>query len=123
MVATRRSLGGATPVPSSSPPTAPPSQLSRAQQAALKKLDIAGTDALHGVLAAAAPDSVYTGPIGLVLVILIGIATVLLIRNMDRRLRRLPREFPPVERADTPPPGPAARPDAPPTAPGGSGPA
>ncbi|KAM0690130.1 hypothetical protein Q7P36_008897 [Cladosporium allicinum] len=62
MVATRRSLGGATPVHSSSPPTAPPSQLSRAQQAALKKLDIAGTDALKGDARAAqaAKDQVQT---------------------------------------------------------------
>jgi hypothetical protein len=63
MVATRRSLGGqATPVPSSSPPTAPSTQLSRAQQAALKKLDIAGTDALKGDARAAqaAKDQVQT---------------------------------------------------------------
>jgi hypothetical protein len=62
MVTTRRSLGGATPVPSSSPPTAPSTQLSRAQQAALKKLDIAGTDALKGDARAAqaAKDQVET---------------------------------------------------------------
>ena len=35
------------------------------------------------------------GPIGLVLVLLIAVATVLLIRNMDRRMKRLPREFGP----------------------------
>ena len=34
------------------------------------------------------------GPVGLALVVLIGIAVVLLIRNMDRRIKRLPREFP-----------------------------
>jgi len=63
MVATRRSLGGqATPVPSSSPPAAASSQLTRAQQAALKKLDIAGTDALKGdaKAAQAARDQVQT---------------------------------------------------------------
>lgn len=46
MVATRRSLGGqASPSP---PPTASSSDLTRAQRAALKKLNIAGTDALKG---------------------------------------------------------------------------
>ena len=34
------------------------------------------------------------GPVGLVLVVLLGIATVLLIRNMDRRIKKLPRDFP-----------------------------
>ena len=51
MVATRRSLGGHPSPAATSPPAAAasaPSQLSRAQQAALKKLDIAGTDALKG---------------------------------------------------------------------------
>jgi hypothetical protein len=68
MVNTRRSLSGAHASPStSSPPAAAPSppptttstpQLSRAQQAALKKLDIAGTDALKGTpKAAAAPKA------------------------------------------------------------------
>jgi hypothetical protein len=68
MVNTRRSLSGAHASPStSSPPAAAPPppptttstpQLSRAQQAALKKLDIAGTDALKGTpKAAAAPKA------------------------------------------------------------------
>ena len=43
----------------------------------------------------AADLSANAGPIGLLLVILLGIATVLLIRNMDKRVKRLPREFPP----------------------------
>jgi hypothetical protein len=34
------------------------------------------------------------GPLGLLLVVLLGIATFLLIRNMNARLRRLPAEFP-----------------------------
>jgi hypothetical protein len=34
------------------------------------------------------------GPLGLFLIILLLIATVLLIRNMSARIRRLPREFP-----------------------------
>lgn len=33
------------------------------------------------------------GPLGLVVIILLAIATVLLIRNMNRRLRRLPARF------------------------------
>jgi hypothetical protein len=53
MVATRRSLGANTPGPSSSPPTAPPTQPTRAQQAALKKLEIAGTPVLKGEARAA----------------------------------------------------------------------
>lgn len=42
------------------------------------------------------------GPIGLVLVLLIGVATVLLVRNMDRRMKRLPKDFGPPQ---GPPPG------------------
>ncbi|GGK05165.1 hypothetical protein GCM10010123_38790 [Pilimelia anulata] len=33
------------------------------------------------------------GPVGLLIVVLLAVATVLLIRNMNARLRRLPREF------------------------------
>ena len=33
------------------------------------------------------------GPLGLLIVLLIGVALVLLIRNMNGRLRRLPRSF------------------------------
>jgi hypothetical protein len=40
------------------------------------------------------------GPLGLLLVVLLGIATFLLIRNMNARLRRLPAEFP-DQNADT----------------------
>jgi len=68
MVATRRSLGGQASPAASSPPAAAaaaaaaPSQLSRAQQAALKKLNIAGTDALKGdpKAAQAAREAVQT---------------------------------------------------------------
>ncbi len=35
------------------------------------------------------------GPMGLFLIVLLGTATVLLIRNMNARLRRLPDRFPP----------------------------
>jgi hypothetical protein len=34
------------------------------------------------------------GPIGLVIILLLAIGTVLLIRNMNARLRRLPERFP-----------------------------
>ncbi|MFI7435580.1 hypothetical protein [Micromonospora haikouensis] len=41
------------------------------------------------------------GPMGLFLIVLLGTATVLLIRNMNSRLRRLPDHFPaPGEPAD-----------------------
>jgi hypothetical protein len=37
------------------------------------------------------------GPMGLLIIVLLGIATVLLIRNMTARIRRLPAEFPDPE--------------------------
>ncbi|SCL54436.1 hypothetical protein GA0070606_2281 [Micromonospora citrea] len=44
------------------------------------------------------------GPMGLFLILILATATVLLIRNMNARLRRLPDRFPPqgspVDRAD-----------------------
>jgi hypothetical protein len=40
-------------------------------------------------------DQVSAGPLGLLVVVLMILATVLLIRNMNNRLKRLPREFPP----------------------------
>ncbi|MFV2101751.1 hypothetical protein [Micromonospora sp. LOL_024] len=40
------------------------------------------------------------GPMGLFLILLLGAATVLLIRNMNSRLRRLPDRFPTDEPAD-----------------------
>jgi hypothetical protein len=45
------------------------------------------------------------GPLGLLIVLLLGVATVLLIRNMDKRVKRLPREFPdaPGREKDTDP--------------------
>ena len=53
------------------------------------------------------------GPLGLLIVLLIGVATVLLIRNMNGRLKRLPSEFPdptatPPEGDDETPSGPTA---------------
>jgi hypothetical protein len=44
---------------------------------------------------AVASDQVSAGPLGLLVVVLMMGATVLLVRNMNSRLRRLPREFPP----------------------------
>ena len=43
------------------------------------------------------------GPLGLLIVLLIGVATVLLIRNMNARLKRLPRSFGDPEPPVTPP--------------------
>ena len=46
------------------------------------------------------------GPIALLVVVLLGIATVLLIRNMNGRLRKLPRSFdapPPADDPQVPP--------------------
>jgi hypothetical protein len=40
------------------------------------------------------------GPLGLLIVVLLGVATVFLIRNMNARLRRLPRSFPPERPTD-----------------------
>jgi hypothetical protein len=42
------------------------------------------------------------GPTGLVIILLLGIGTVLLIRNMNSRLKRLPERF--EEPPDQPPP-------------------
>jgi hypothetical protein len=39
------------------------------------------------------------GPLGLVIIVLLAVATVLLIRNMNRRLRRLPDSFSAQEQA------------------------
>ena len=53
----------------------------------------------------------YTGPIGLVIVVLIGVATVLLIMNMNKRIKKLPRSFedqPAPPRDETPPAPPKA---------------
>jgi len=57
------------------------------------------------------PSRVSAGPLGLLVVVLMVIATVLLIRNMNGRLKRLPREFPPP----TVPPQAAPPTTAPPT--------
>ena len=46
-------------------------------------------------LLAAEGGSATTGPLALLVVLVLGLVTVLLIRNMDARLRRLPRDFEP----------------------------
>ena len=48
-------------------------------------------------------DGASAGPIGLLIVLLLGVALVLLIRNMNGRLKRLPPSFDP--------PGPVVSPD------------
>lgn len=57
------------------------------------------------ILAGVATGS--AGPIGLLIVLLIGLALVLLVRNMNGRLRRLPRSFD-APRQDPPVDPPAA---------------
>lgn len=42
-----------------------------------------------------AAGDALAGPAALLIVLVLLIATVFLIRNMDKRLKRLPREFPP----------------------------
>ena len=58
------------------------------------------------------------GPMGLLIIVLLGIVTIFLIRNMTARIRRLPAEFPdPDAPRDAPPAAgdedPAASADAP----------
>ena len=52
------------------------------------------------VLLAVDAEDVSAGPLGLLVVVLMILATVLLIRNMNARLRRLPREFPEQQQDD-----------------------
>jgi hypothetical protein len=52
------------------------------------------------------------GPTGLVIVLLLAVGTILLIRNMNSRLRRLPERFPPAASPESPPSEPTTdRPD------------
>ena len=59
---------------------------------------------MSGVLALDS-DQVSAGPLGLLVVVLMVLATVFLIRNMNARLRGFPLEFPP------PPPSEQTRPE------------
>ena len=63
------------------------------------------------VLAVDAED-VSAGPLGLLVVVLMILATVFLIRNMNARLRRLPREFPDQTKTGSEPGTPPDRPAA-----------
>jgi hypothetical protein len=55
------------------------------------------------VLAQVDESSVSAGPIGLLIILLLLIATFLLIRNMNGRIKRLPREFPDQRQQDDDP--------------------
>lgn len=57
------------------------------------------------LLAVVEEEDIGTGPIGLVIILFMLIATALLIRNMNGRIKRLPREFPPSSDEDTDEPG------------------
>ena len=46
------------------------------------------------LLAQVEEEDIGGGPYGLVILLLLLIATVLLVRNMNGRIKRLPREFP-----------------------------
>jgi hypothetical protein len=61
---------------------------------------------------AAAPSGT-AGPLGLLVVLLIGVALVLLIRNMNARLRRLPPTFDPPSDPPTDEDPDISRPDGP----------
>ncbi len=55
---------------------------------------------------AVADDQVSAGPLGFLVLVLIGLATFLLVRNMNARLKRMPRSFDPPPSAidrDEPP--------------------
>ena len=48
-------------------------------------------------------SGIGAGPLGLVILLLMLIATFLLIRNMNTRIKRLPREFPDQEKSEDDP--------------------
>ena len=56
------------------------------------------------------PEFGEASPVGLVVILLLGIATMFLIRSMTKRLRRLPASFdpPPGTAGETPPRDPTA---------------
>ncbi len=59
------------------------------------------------VLAVVDERDIGAGPLGLVILLLMLVATFLLIRNMNARIKRLPREFPDTEPEDKDPEPPA----------------
>ena len=56
------------------------------------------------LLLAVEEEDVSAGPIGLVILLLMLVATFLLIRNMNSRIKRLPREFPESDDEENSPP-------------------
>jgi Na+-transporting methylmalonyl-CoA/oxaloacetate decarboxylase gamma subunit len=52
------------------------------------------------LLLAVAEGDIAAGPIGLVIVFLLGVALVLLFRSMSKRIRRLPPSFPDQDERD-----------------------
>ena len=60
----------------------------------------------------ASGDEISAGYLGLLVVLLLGVATVFLIRNMNARLKRLPRSFDDVNRRDDGPDETASGPNA-----------
>lgn len=85
----------------------------------LKATLLVGTSALADpVVLAEGPNNFgdtrsggLAGPLGLFIILLLAIATVLLIRNMNTRLRRLPDRFPPQGTDDSGPGRSTTRPD------------
>lgn len=68
------------------------------------------TGATNGtVLATTVQRGGSAGFVALLIVVLLFLATVLLIRNMSGRLKRLPKEFPPPAEGDRRPDGSAPR--------------
>ena len=51
------------------------------------------------------------GPMGLLIIVLLAIATVLLIRNMNKHLRRIPERFPDQDSPEQPTTEPVTRSD------------
>ena len=71
----------------------------------------------------AAGDTGSAGPLGLLVVLLLFVATVLLIRNMNARLKRLPTSFDPADPVKGPPgDSPKITPEGPPSDGSASGP-
>jgi hypothetical protein len=58
------------------------------------------------VLAQVQEEDIGGGPFGLVIILVLLIATFLLVRNMSGRIKRLPREFPEQEPTEAESPDP-----------------
>jgi hypothetical protein len=72
------------------------------------------TAPVAGLLAGSESDK--AGPLGLLVILLLGVATVLLIRSMNRHLRKVPPSFDPPAEPDKHPRPDEPRADPPPTA-------